>query len=395
VDEVFVIMQIGDAQLDEVCDEAIDPAIKDAGFAPRRVDRHNEGDLLKSEIVQFIERSQIIVADITNERPNCYLEIGYTMGLGKKANLILTAREDHYHGSPNFRRDGPKVHFDLEGYSILFWDPADLAKFRSELTRLIQRRAAIVRPTQNAVDISEAPSWRDDLRGQAEAGLAGVARSAYMEVAAQLRPAGDWSQPRLLDVLRDSSIHTFGWPIAVILENQDEYRPRPTSDGITAEVAIGEGATPAGLDRRSYDLWKLYRDGRFYTLLSLFEDERAPGTLFFEVRITRVTEALLLLARVYRRLDASDTDQITVWFRHQGLKGRTLRAGSRDRDVWERKTTEDVVESSFTTSLADLETNLVGCVKQIIGPLFVVFEFFELSDHVLEDIVNKFVTELR
>jgi hypothetical protein len=37
----------------------------------------------------------------------------------------------------------------------------------------------------------------------------------------------------------------------------------------------------------------------------------------------------------------------------------------------------------------------VGCVKQIIGPLFVVFEFFELSEHVLEDIVNKFVEELR
>jgi hypothetical protein len=59
VDEVFVIMQIGNAQLDGVCDESIDPAIKDAGFLPRRVDRHNTGDLLKSEIVQFIERSQI------------------------------------------------------------------------------------------------------------------------------------------------------------------------------------------------------------------------------------------------------------------------------------------------------------------------------------------------
>lgn len=43
------------------------------------MDRHNEGDLLKCEIVQFIERSQIIVADVTNERPNCYLETGYAM----------------------------------------------------------------------------------------------------------------------------------------------------------------------------------------------------------------------------------------------------------------------------------------------------------------------------
>ena len=138
MDEAFIIMQIGTPELDAVFDEAIFPAITDAGLVPRRVDRHNQGDLLKSEIVQFIERSQIIVADVTNERPNCYLEIGYAMGLGKKANLILTAREDHHHRSPNFRRDGPRVHFDLEGYDILFWDAEDLSAFREELTRRIR-----------------------------------------------------------------------------------------------------------------------------------------------------------------------------------------------------------------------------------------------------------------
>jgi len=169
-----------------VCDKAIDPAIRDAGFVPRRVDRHNQGDLLKSEIVQFIERSQIIVADVTNERPNCYLEIGYAMGLGKKANLILTAREDHHHSSPNFRREGPKVHFDLEGYAILFWDPSDLPTFRKELTRQMQRRQAIVRSTQNVVDTPETADWREELRDQGEAGLARLNKSAYMEVAAQL-----------------------------------------------------------------------------------------------------------------------------------------------------------------------------------------------------------------
>jgi hypothetical protein len=92
MENAFTIMQIGDSVMDCVYDEAIDPAIRSAGLAPRRVDRHNEGDLLKSEIVKFIETSQIIVADITNERPNCYLEIGYAMGLGKKKHLILTAR---------------------------------------------------------------------------------------------------------------------------------------------------------------------------------------------------------------------------------------------------------------------------------------------------------------
>jgi hypothetical protein len=397
VDEAFIILQIGNPELDAVCDGAIEPAIRDAGFAPRRVDRHNRGDLLKSEIVQFIERSQVIVADVTNERPNCYLEIGYAMGLGKKANLILTAREDHHHTSPNFRRKGPKVHFDLEGYDILFWSADDLPTFRAELGNRIRRRSAIVRPSGSTVQAVDDLAWRDELRTRAEAGLATVGRDSYMEVAADIQPSGSWTQTRLMEVIREASIHTFGWPIAVVLENRDEFRPRPTSDGIVAEVAIGEGesSNPFNQDRRSYDFWKLFRDGRFYTLLSLFEDERRPGHMFFEVRITRVTESLLLLARVYRRLGASDTDVVTARFRHTGLAGRSLVAASPTRHLAERSSGEDIVEATVTATLAEIESDLVAQVKKVIDPLFVVYDFLELSDEVLREIVDGFVVDVR
>jgi hypothetical protein len=35
------------------------------------------GRILQSEIANFINKSKIIIADLTNERPNCYLEVGY------------------------------------------------------------------------------------------------------------------------------------------------------------------------------------------------------------------------------------------------------------------------------------------------------------------------------
>lgn len=390
MDEAFIIMQIGDASLDAVCDEAIIPAIEGAGFTARRVDRHNAGDLLKSEIVQFIERSQIIVADITNERPNCYLEIGYAMGLGKKANLILTAREDHHHSSPNFRADGPKVHFDLEGYDLLFWKPDDLPAFSAELAKRIKRRAAIVQSNTRNVERQLGDSeWSSELRDKGIAGLAGVERSGYMEVIAQLRPAGSWSQPHLLDAVRDSEVHTFGWPIGVTLENRDEYRPYPTADGIFAEIAISND----GMGRTSYDLWKLFRDGRFYTILSLFEDERRPNTIFFDTRTIRVTEALLFLVRLYRRLEASDTDEITVHVRHGGLANRTLSAADPFRIMTRdgRTTSENEVQTGVTATVSDLETNLVDYVKQIVQPLFVLFDFFQPSDGIVDQIVDSFV----
>ena len=142
--QAFVIMQIGNAELDRVYERAIVPAIEACGLLARRVDRHNQGGLLHSEIVAFIEDSEILVADLTHERPNCYLEVGYALGARRSVHLVLTAREDHRPDSPNYRPDGPKIHFDLSGYDILFWDPDRLDAFRTELAKRICRRRLLV-----------------------------------------------------------------------------------------------------------------------------------------------------------------------------------------------------------------------------------------------------------
>ena len=145
-DQAFVIMQIGDDQIERVYDLAIAPALRACGLRPQRVDRHNQGGLLHSEIISFIEESQVIVADLTNERPNCYLEIGYAIGTRNVTRLVLCAREDHHADSPNYRREGPKVHFDLSGYDILFWHPDRLDAFRAELKKRVQRRQLLLEP---------------------------------------------------------------------------------------------------------------------------------------------------------------------------------------------------------------------------------------------------------
>ena len=198
-----------------------------------------------------------------------------------------------------------------------------------------------------------------------------------MEVVAQISPPGDWKQPILLAAVRGAEIHTFGWPIGLTLQS-DDYRPRPTSDGVEAEVSVAKSLVSG---RPSYDLWKLFSDGRFYTLISLFEDQHAADpTIWWETRIQRVTEALLFLLRLYRRLEASDTDQLSVHVRHAGLSGRTLRAIDRSRATLPRPTAENISEAEFTTTVAHLESDFVEYVKQIVQPLFILFEFFEVGD---------------
>ena len=184
--QAFVIIQIGNNELDEVCAKAIFPAIQACGLDPRRVDQHNEGGLLKSEIVRFIQDSDILIADLTNERPNVYLEVGYAMGLDKFRNLILTVREDHFVDSANHQRGGPRVHFDLFGYDILQWTMTDLDAFRNELGQRIERRLAILQRASPATIWK--PDWVDTRRAEAVEGLKTLKGNGFMEVRAAVHP---------------------------------------------------------------------------------------------------------------------------------------------------------------------------------------------------------------
>ncbi len=382
--QAFIIMQIGNPQLDAVHYEVMVPAVKACDLDPKRVDKHNEGRLLKSEIVDFIESSDIIVADLTNERPNCYLEIGYAMGIDKFRNLILTAREDHHPDSLNYRRDGPKIHFDLSGYDILFWDPNDLPTFRSELESRMRRRQAILAPKVVAPSTPWDQEWISENYKIRIEGLKQSGKTGFMEVRFAVADSSlNVPQSKLLEAAEQAQIHTFGWPLGIVLSSNED-RPRPKTDGIVAEVAVG----PKG----RYDYWMLRRNGDFYLLKSLFEDERQPNQIFFNTRIVRITEALLYCGRLYTRLGLPAETTINIGVRHGGLKGRVLGAVG-NRELWPIKQTitENEIYTEVATTLEGIERDLVDLVESLTQPLFVLFDFFDLSREVLEDIVNKFV----
>jgi len=63
---------------------------------------------LNVEIFSELNRSSILIVDLTGMRSNCLIELGYGLGLGK--NIILTAR----------RRT--KLPFDIDKLHVFFWD---------------------------------------------------------------------------------------------------------------------------------------------------------------------------------------------------------------------------------------------------------------------------------
>lgn len=380
--QAFVIMQIGNPELDEVYHSAIAPSIEACGLEPKRVDKHNEGGLLKSEIISFIQNSEIIIADVTNERQNCYLEIGYAMGIDKFKNLILTVNEDHFPESPNFFKGGPRVHFDLAGYDILSWDHDALSQFRTELEKRIRRRLLIMTPSVKPTELVIWDNlWIETNRKVGREGLEKLGLSGLMEIRFTMSPPKlDKSQSDLNEAARSSEIHTFGWPIGVYLSNTPQ-KPHPTAEGIVAEIS-----------KETYDYWTIKKTGDFYALISLFEDYREmSGNIFFDTRIVRITESILYCAKLYSSLGVDRTRTIHFAVRHAGLRDREITAAARHRHLRPYESAvEDEIETIVTFSLQHVEKDLVSIVKELTKPLFVLFGFFELSDSVYEDIVDKF-----
>ena len=384
----FVVMQIGDSELDQLFDTVIQPAIESAGLQAKRVDRDNEGGLLKSEIIEFLNNSEIIVADLTNERPNVYLEVGYAMGIDKLRKLILTCRSDHLPGNPGWRPDGPKIHFDLAGYDILLWEASEPDGFGQQLADRIRRRRALRSPVAQTkppvLDMEWVRSHRETASQQmAEAGI-----TTYMEASlgiAAPKPARNPSE--LLSAASDSRIQTFGWPIGVILERRPEYRPRPRSDGIVAEVNLtGEWLEPR------YDYWALRRNGDYYLRKSLFEDTVNATAIFFDTRIVRNTELLMYALRLYDRLGIDPSTGFELELRYGGLNGRVLRTSSPNRYISGPRTcVEDQITTGYSGSLQHVEASFTEVVKQLTAPMLRLFDFFELDDSIYQQIVEDYV----
>ena len=363
--DAFVIMQIGNIQLDAVYKEVIAPAINACRLQERRVDKHNKGGLLKSEIINFIKDSEIVVADLTNERPNCYLEVGYTMGytdaLNLNSKLILTCREDHNPDSPNHQGNGPKVHFDLSGYDICYWDPSRLEDFRDELAERISRRrrglASGIRNQRNLFN----EDWFAEHRKKAMEQLRLIGRKGFMEgIVAPVYSSQSWS----LDELSKAAAHyrSSENPFDVAQANE-----RRLSAGLVREEVNNEGLW--------YKFWFCRKDGSLYTLASLPEEMRsAGGALSVQRRILQVADLLLSSYAFYSHLGLSPDSFFDIAVQHSGLHQRTLKRNRYSSVASYGASAEDSIPTPANgIALADLGLKPELALREICDPFFEIF----------------------
>ena len=231
--------------------------------------------------------------------------------------------------------------------------------------------------------------WFSGNEEAAAKGLAGLGFKGSMEVRFALHSPIMRSQLELLNAAQKSQVHTFGWPIGVVLDRRQEYRPKPVGDGIRAEISVPELAFTG---RPSYDYWGLRSSGDFYLLQSLFEDYKASNVIFFNTRIVRVTEAFLFAANLYYSLGVPAETKVSFRVIHRGLAGRVLSSSNPARILFPNhaKSGEDVSQGEVVETLGAIREHLVDNVRRITEPLFMLFDFMKLDPSVYADIITRF-----
>lgn len=105
--QVFVIMKLGDEYLDSAYKGVIRPLGEEFGYRVIRVDDIEDSGLITDQILENIVESELVLADLTGARPNCYYETGIAHSTGRE--LILTIKYDE------------EPHFDLYTHRFILW----------------------------------------------------------------------------------------------------------------------------------------------------------------------------------------------------------------------------------------------------------------------------------
>jgi nucleoside 2-deoxyribosyltransferase len=114
--QAFVAMWFTD-EMKEVYEQGIEPAIRQAGFAPMLIINKEHANKIDDEIIAEIRRSAFLVADFTGHRQNVYFETGFAIGLARQ--VVWTCRKDEI----------KHLHFDIRQYNCIDWkDAAELER---------------------------------------------------------------------------------------------------------------------------------------------------------------------------------------------------------------------------------------------------------------------------
>ena len=128
---VFVMMPFR-KEFDALYEDVIEPEAQGLGFDVIRVDKIAGPGIILEDIRRQIERSHVVIAEISTNNPNVFYELGYAHALNKPAVLLA------------LHEPGREIPFDIRPYRAIFYDDSIggkkqvQAELRSHLSASLQ-----------------------------------------------------------------------------------------------------------------------------------------------------------------------------------------------------------------------------------------------------------------
>ena len=104
----FVLMPFKE-EYRQVYDVVIKPTVESMGMNCIRADDLNTQKNIMKELVEYIHKAEIIIADLTDMNPNVFYELGISHSLGKKT-IMITQSIDKF------------IPFDLRAYRAISYE---------------------------------------------------------------------------------------------------------------------------------------------------------------------------------------------------------------------------------------------------------------------------------
>ena len=128
----FVIQPFDQGKkFDKRYEDAFEPALAQAGFTAYRVDKDPNAEVLIDAIEEGIRRAAICLADVTNNNPNVWYELGFAYAAGKP--VILTCCDERQGSLP----------FDIQHRKVIQYKSESASDFEELKERVTERALAL------------------------------------------------------------------------------------------------------------------------------------------------------------------------------------------------------------------------------------------------------------
>ena len=137
----FVIQPFDGGTFDMRYRETIKPALEEAGVDPKRADEILGLTPVIEKIETAIRSAPICVAEVTNDNPNVWLELGYALALDRPTVILCE------------KAVRPKLPFDVQHRSVIFYrtdSQSGFEELRKNIVRLVKHELASERKIQKA-----------------------------------------------------------------------------------------------------------------------------------------------------------------------------------------------------------------------------------------------------